>query len=99
MKKYATLLFLIICEGIYAQTYISGFISANTTWTVAGSPYIVTANALVSQNYTLTIQPGVTVKFNTHCALQIDGQLIAVGTAASRITFTSNQTSPAAGDW
>jgi len=100
MKKYFTLaVLLLLAVATHCQTYVSGFISANTTWTVAGAPYIVTANALVSQGYTLTIQPGVVVKFDTHCALQIDGQLIAVGTSASRITFTSNQASPAAGDW
>src|SRR5690348_12373674 len=84
------------CE---AQTNVSGFINANTTWTVAGSPYIVVGNVLVSHGYTLTIQPGVVVKFNSAKTLQIDGELIANGTAQNRITFTSNSTTPAAGDW
>lgn len=82
-----------------AQTNISGFINANTTWSLSGSPYIVTGNALVSYGYILTIEPGVVVKFNTDKALQIDGELHAVGTAESRITFTSNQPNPSAGDW
>ncbi len=30
-----------------AQTNVSGPISANTTWTLANSPYIVTGNVLV----------------------------------------------------
>lgn len=82
-----------------AQTNVSGFINANTTWTLAGSPYIVTGNALLSQGFTLTIDPGVVVKFGTSNALQIDGQLIAIGTPTQRIVFTSNQSSPQAGDW
>src|SRR5436190_2598190 len=82
-----------------AQTNVSGFISANTTWNLAGSPYIVVGNALLSPGYTLTIQPGVVVKFNTDKALQIDGELIAIGTPTNRIIFTSNQSLPAAGDW
>src|SRR5688572_14157971 len=90
---------LLLCFTGSAQTNVSGFISANTTWNLAGSPYIVTGNALVSSGYTLTIEPGVVVKFNTDKALQIDGELIAIGTAANRITFTSNQAAPAAGDW
>jgi hypothetical protein len=78
---------------------VSGFINANTTWNVAGSPYIVNGNALLSHGYTLTIDPGVVVKFDTNRTLQIDGELIAIGTAANRITFTSLQPSPHPGDW
>lgn len=93
------LLFFSVCEKGKAQTNVSGFISANTTWNLAGSPYIVIGNALLSHGYTLTIEPGVIVKFDTDKALQIDGELIAIGTSQNRITFTSNQVSPAAGDW
>lgn len=82
-----------------AQTNVSGYINANTNWTLAGSPYIVTGNALLSQGYTLTIDPGVVVKFDANNALQIDGQLIAIGTLSQRIVFTSNQASPQPGDW
>lgn len=93
------ILFLLLPTLTFAQTNVSGFISTNTTWTLTSSPYIVTGNALVSAGYTLTIEPGVVVKFNTDKALQIDGELIAVGTPQNRITFTSNQSSPAPGDW
>src|SRR5437899_2982871 len=100
MKKiYSLLCFALLSLVAKSQTNVSGFINANTTWTVTGSPYIVVANALVSQGYTLTIQPGVTIKFNTNCALQIDGELIAIGTPTNHISFTSNQPSPKAGDW
>ena len=92
---------LLACRSavLFAQTNVSGFISANTTWNLVGSPYIVIGNALVTHGYTLTIEPGVIVKFNTDKALQIDGELIAIGTPQNRIVFTSNQTNPAAGDW
>ena len=100
MKNFS-LSFLIFLLSItaYSQTYISGFIAPNTTWSVGGSPYIVTGNALLMQGDTLTIDPGVTVKFDTGTTLQIDGCLIAIGTDANRITFTSNQAIPQAGDW
>ena len=99
LKLFPFVFFAFFSFSVNAQTYISGFINANTNWTVAGNPYIVTSNALVSQGYTLTIDPGVIVKFNPSCALQIDGQLIAVGTPASHITFTSNiSSSPGAWD-
>jgi PKD repeat protein len=77
---------------------VCGPIDINTTWTLASSPYIVTCSVLVMNGYTLTIEPGVTVKFNGHKALQVDGELIAIGTSESPITFTSNVgTNP--GDW
>jgi hypothetical protein len=103
MKKLLLLLFIFTFQlSIFhscAQTNVSGFINANTTWTLAGSPYIVVGNALISQGYTLTIDPGVVVKFDTAKALQIDGTLIAIGTAANRITFTSSSANPVRGSW
>jgi len=98
-RQILSLFFFLIFLNVNGQTNISGFISTNTTWTVANSPYIVTGNALVSQGYTLIIEAGVTVKFNTNTALQVDGQLIAIGSSQNPITFTSNQPSPKAGDW
>jgi len=100
-KRIYLIILLLTCSNVLsnAQTNVSGFISANTTWNLAGSPYIVVGNALLSHGYTLTIVPGVVVKFNTDKALQIDGELIAIGTLQNRITFTSNQVSPFAGDW
>lgn len=101
MKRLYTsiLLLLFFAPCAFSQTNVSGFINANTTWTLAGSPYIVTGNALLSQGFTLTIDPGVVVKFDSNKALQFDGQLIAIGTVSQRIVFTSNQTNPQPGDW
>ena len=48
-----------------AATNISGPISTST-WTVAGSPYVITATgASVPSGQVLTLDPGVTVKFDT----------------------------------
>lgn len=99
-RTYFLFLFLSFRTVIaYTQTNVSGFISTNTTWSIAGSPYIVIGNILVTSGYTLTIEPGVIIKFNIDKALQIDGELIAIGTPENRITFTSNQTNPLPGDW
>ena len=49
-------------------TDVSGHIDTDTTWTVAGSPYIVTGNVFVygtPTNVTLTVQAGVEVRFNS----------------------------------
>lgn len=74
-----------------AQTIFSGGIYSNTTWTLAGSPYILTDTVVLFPGLTLTIEPGVTVKASANVVLEIrQSQIIAVGTGAAPITFTSN---------
>jgi flagellar hook assembly protein FlgD len=90
-----------------AGTTVSGTIFTDTTWTYAGSPYIVIGNIFVygtSSEPTLTIEPGVEVRFNGLYYLSIGyslykGRLVAQGTSANPIIFTSNNASPAAGNW
>jgi hypothetical protein len=84
---------------VTGTTYVEGNITVDTTWTVAGSPYVITGNVLVVKGVTLTIEPGVIVKVNLAKAIQVDGQLIARGTETEPILFTSNHPSPAAGYW
>jgi hypothetical protein len=80
-----------------------------------GVPYRVgvQANAVldvvdVTGLATLTIEPGVTLKFSAGATLRVDpatgtaparGALIAVGTANAPIVFASAAATPAAGDW
>ncbi|UCE38212.1 MAG: PQQ-binding-like beta-propeller repeat protein [Thermoplasmata archaeon] len=80
-------------------TYVSGLITENTTWTADDSPYIVTGNILVEQNITLFIEPGIVVRFDGFFYFQIEGRLVAEGNKDNMITFTSNNTTPAPGDW
>lgn len=81
-----------------AQTF-SGTLTGNTTWTAASSPIQVTGNLLVPSGVTLTIQPGVTVQFAAGVVLRVDGTLVARGTAAAGIVFTSSQASATPGFW
>jgi len=100
MKK--KLLFIILINiSIIAlgQTSINGLINNNTNWTVEYSPYIITGNTLVVNGITLTIEAGVSIKFNNNTTMQVNGELKAIGTNENKITFSSNNTSQNKGDW
>ncbi len=96
----ATTLVLFFWSGsVQGSTNVCGSINTNTTWTVAGSPYIATCTVSIASAATLTINPGVTVKFNAGYSLTANGRLLAVGTATDPITFTTNAVTPARGGW
>src|ERR1035438_2254991 len=99
MKKLILLIaFISLVSFVNAQTNVSGGIYSNTTWTKANSPYIVTDTVVVFPGFTLTIQPGVTVKFADKMRIEVrQAQLNAVGTAVDSIVFTSNSVSAKAG--
>ena len=59
------------------------------TWTLAGSPYIVMGYIKIPDGETLTIQPGVVVKFNSTERFDIQGCLHAEGTEELPIFFTA----------
>ena len=98
--------FLLAFTGIAFATNVSGTISTNTNWTTAGSPYNVTGNITVSGGATLTIDPGVEVRFNGNYFIAIGatsggsptGKLIANGTSGSHIVFKANS-GTSAGTW
>ncbi|RLI47212.1 hypothetical protein DRO69_01155 [Candidatus Bathyarchaeota archaeon] len=80
-------------------TYIEGDITQDTVWTLIDSPFVVSKNVTVYPNATLTIEPGVEVRFGGNFWLIVNGKLIANGTPDNMITFTSNKHQPQAGDW
>ncbi|OGW15433.1 MAG: hypothetical protein A3G93_13350 [Nitrospinae bacterium RIFCSPLOWO2_12_FULL_45_22] len=91
---------LFIASGISsAETYVSYNITQDTTWTEEGSPYIIIRTISVYPSATLTIKPGVKIKFDGYYSLQIGGTLVAQGTSQKYITFTSNKANPSPGDW
>ena len=94
MKKLLTLIISFAIFGIANATDVSGTISSNTTWNLAGSPYIVTGNLTVAATFTLTIDSGVEVKFDNGRSMSAYGHINATST-----TFTSNDGSPSPGKW
>jgi flagellar hook assembly protein FlgD len=106
MKRllFLLLLLLLLAMPALAATNVSGTISADTTWTVAGSPYILSGDVKVggSASPTLTIEPGVVVKANAGAHFLINwndkGALVANGTAQDPILFTANNAT-SAGHW
>jgi PKD repeat protein len=93
-----------------ADTYHSGTITSDETWTLAGSPHIIQSLTTVKNGATLTIEPGVEVRFNKDAVNRsliigeggadgTPGRLIAQGTDSQKIMFTSNAANPQPGDW
>lgn len=74
-----------------AETPVIGFIAQDTTWTQANSPYVTLGNVIVKEGVTLTIEPGVTIQFDSGHSLTIEGILIAKGTDNQTIKFTPKE--------
>lgn len=109
----ATGMNLSLAEPAFASgpTEVSGDVTSSTTWTLDQSPYIVTGEMRVMPGVTLTVAPGVVVRFRVPASgapyqLLVYGTLVAEGTASQRITFTSDRDttvggtgSPTRQDW
>lgn len=75
----------------FALTLVNTDIEADMTWSPSGSPYILERTITVLDSATLSIEPGVEVKFkNTNNSIYIFGKILALGTEALPIVFTSN---------
>ena len=82
---------------------LHGLVEGNITLT-KGTNYILTGSLLVKEGYTLTIEPGTVVKADagrtdTYVAIEQGAKIMAEGTATEPIKFTSNSSTPKAGDW
>lgn len=98
-------------DAYYAVSVASGVIAQDTTWTVDASPIVVTGDVRVEAGSTLTIEPGVEVRFRQlqdelatgtdtlRLEINVLGGLIARGTEADSIVFTSDGLAPERGDW
>jgi PKD repeat protein len=98
-KLFSLVIFTMTSMNIFSQTYVSGDVSGK--WTKEYSPYIITTGVTVMKDSTLTINPGVEVRFNLNAYLQLynSNGLVALGLKNSPIVFTSNEQTPAPGNW
>ena len=97
--KYKILYFGIDSDWEYGSfgvaTYSPTIVPAGDvsgTWTKAGSPIRVQGEITIPNGETLTIEPGTTVEFLGHDPLNVQGQILAVGTAEEPIRFTVDDT-------
>ena len=88
--KLFTLLLFVVFQVSAATNITTPNVSGN--WTLAGSPYIVQVNINVPTALSLTIDPGVEVKFYAGTSFNVFGKLIAKGTASQQIIFQANDT-------
>lgn len=75
---------------------VGGALAADTTWSRAPGPYVVTNTLTVPVSRALTIQPGTTVFFANGAGLNVNGTLQVVGSDTQRIRLTRF---PGGGNW
>jgi hypothetical protein len=79
-----------------SQTVVNSNVTQDQRWTMAGSPYQITAGIAVQTGVTLTVDPGVEIQISPGLTFYVDGRLMAEGTAMNRILITKT---PAAAAW
>jgi len=108
--KKRTFVFTVVFLNLLAasaQTTITDNTVVSGNWTVANSPYIIEGRAIVPSGQTLTIEPGVEVRFSSSTStvtswfdysngnvgvIRVEGTIIADGTPTNQILFTRNGT-------
>lgn len=93
MKNHLYSLFLLligvtVAQHAQATDVPEGEVSG--TWTTAESPYIIQGDITIVENESLTIEPGVEVRFDGQYKLFVQGGLTAIGAPGDSISFTSN---------
>ena len=82
----------------FAQTVVPGATITDTqTWTVAGSPYLITGNVTITSTGTLNLDPGVILKFSG-TGITVEGTLNANGIETAPVAFTSFRDDEFGGD-
>jgi hypothetical protein len=111
-RNYNVLLVLLITLFVFSSfasfyrilptaraTYVEGAITQDTDWTLIDSPFIVSNDITVNPGATLTIEPGVQVRFADNFSMTVNGRIIADGTNDRMIRFTTNNLNASVGKW
>ncbi len=80
---------VITSELISNQSQIGGVVSSFLRLSTTYSPYVVMSDLTVSENVTLTIEPGVELHFKQNIGLLVLGNIIAKGTTNEKVKFCS----------
>jgi hypothetical protein len=92
MKKLTFLVSLFFISFSYSQTDLSGTLSEDLTLSAANSPYQLSDHLIVSEGFTLTIEPGVTINASdTQQILIKGGAIVSEGTPESPIILNSSK--------
>lgn len=94
MKKICFLAIILVCLTASANASsitVTDTILKNTEWN--SDTIFILKHIAVDTGITLTIKPGTRVLFGAHCAIWVQGTIVAEGSAADSIYFTALDTS------
>ncbi len=77
-------------QGNPTTIYVNGHITQNTQW-YAGTVRVL-GDVTIDDGIKLIINPNTYIEFQGHYALNVQGQLLALGTSSNMITFTIDDT-------
>jgi len=92
-KFFLSLVFIFgvfISTTAFGETYISGHITEDTTWDLAGSPYITTNDVYIDPNITVTLGSGAQLTLDYHDDLTVDGSLVISSSSRLYIKYYTN---------
>ena len=103
---FSVFVLLILAVPALADVWSTSHISTDTTWTKNNTSgdgvWVVDVSndsLIIDKGATLTIEPGVTVKFHGDVLFMVHGAILAEGTVQDSIIFTSDDASGSAGEW
>ena len=76
-----------------------GTISHTTSWERPTTPIVLTSFATLAAGVTWTLAPGTVLEMGQDVSIVVEGTLLAQGSAAAPIVFTSALAQPKPGDW
>ncbi|MCP4712383.1 MAG: hypothetical protein GY869_27490 [Planctomycetes bacterium] len=77
---------------------VSGHITQDALWDDTGSVYVVSDRLFIDSGVTLTLEKGVVVKVRQGVDINVNGTLVAQGSALSPVVFTSFHDDTVGGD-